>query len=56
MVSDELRRQADQFVDLADLEEQICRVQSDNYSREGGGRGQSGGSFSPANSDDFADV
>jgi uncharacterized LabA/DUF88 family protein len=56
MVSDELRRQADQFVDLADLEEQVCRVQSDNYSREGGGRGQSGGGFSPANSDDFADV
>jgi uncharacterized LabA/DUF88 family protein len=25
MVADELRRQADQFVDLADLEEQICR-------------------------------
>lgn len=26
MVSDELRRQADQFIDLADLEEKICRV------------------------------
>src|SRR5215470_16470900 len=25
MVADELRRQADQFVDLADLEDQICR-------------------------------
>ena len=25
MVADELRRQADQFVDLADLEQQICR-------------------------------
>lgn len=25
MVSDELRRQADQFIDLADLEEKICR-------------------------------
>ena len=25
MVADELRRQADQFIDLADLEEQICR-------------------------------
>jgi uncharacterized LabA/DUF88 family protein len=28
MVADELRRQADQFVDLADLEEQIGRTQS----------------------------
>jgi uncharacterized LabA/DUF88 family protein len=27
MVADELRRQADQFVDLADLEEHICRDQ-----------------------------
>jgi hypothetical protein len=25
MVADELRRQADQFIDLADLETQICR-------------------------------
>jgi uncharacterized LabA/DUF88 family protein len=25
MVADELRRQADQFIDLADLEDQICR-------------------------------
>jgi uncharacterized LabA/DUF88 family protein len=25
MVADELRRQADQFIDLADLEEQVCR-------------------------------
>ncbi len=32
MVADELRRQADQFVDLADLEEFICR---DNPSRQG---------------------
>jgi len=28
MVADELRRQADQFVDLADLEQVICREQS----------------------------
>ena len=25
MVADELRRQADQFIDLADLEDKICR-------------------------------
>jgi hypothetical protein len=25
MVADELRRQSDQFIDLADLEDQICR-------------------------------
>jgi hypothetical protein len=25
MVADELRRQADQFIDLAELEDQICR-------------------------------
>jgi uncharacterized LabA/DUF88 family protein len=56
MVSDELRRQADHFIDLADLEEQVCRVQSDHYSREGGRGGSSGSNFSNANSDDFADV
>src|SRR6266853_796316 len=28
MVADELRRQADQFIDLADLENQICRDQA----------------------------
>lgn len=33
MVSDELRRQADQFVDLADLEEKICRVGGENRDR-----------------------
>lgn len=40
MVADELRRQADQFIDLADLESQICRDQNGrterparNYSR-----------------------
>ncbi|MGB0086229.1 MAG: NYN domain-containing protein [Rhodomicrobiaceae bacterium] len=57
MVSDELRRQADIFVDLADLEEQVCRAQSDHYPREGGGgRGSAGSNFSNANTDDFADV
>src|SRR5215208_3607142 len=28
MVADELRRQADQFIDLADLEDQVCRDQA----------------------------
>jgi uncharacterized LabA/DUF88 family protein len=56
MVSDELRRQADHFVDLADLEEQVCRVQNDHYREGGGGRGSAGSNFSNANSDDFADV
>ena len=45
MVADELRRQADQFIDLADLEEQVGRSQSGNsrMPREGRsspGRGQ----------------
>jgi len=42
MVADELRRQADQFIDLADLEQLICR---DPASRPGGreGRPFSGG-------------
>jgi hypothetical protein len=35
MVADELRRQADQFVDLADLEDQVGRAQN--------GGGSSGG-------------
>jgi uncharacterized LabA/DUF88 family protein len=57
MVSDELRRQADHFVDLADMEEKICRVTNENYSRDSGGRG--GGSqqnFRDAETDDFADA
>ena len=33
MVSDELRRQADQFVDLSDMEELVCRTSSDHHSR-----------------------
>ena len=44
MVADELRRQADQFVDLADLEQLICRDQASRPVREGrsfAGRGQS---------------
>ncbi len=34
MVADELRRQADQFVDLADLETQICRDAASRPVRE----------------------
>jgi uncharacterized LabA/DUF88 family protein len=60
MVSDELRRQADQFVDLADLEEQICRVgNGDSVPRDssaGRDRGPSGSLYTPADSDDFADA
>ncbi len=37
MVADELRRQADQFIDIADLESQICR---DGGSRDGSIRPQ----------------
>jgi uncharacterized LabA/DUF88 family protein len=36
MVSDELRRQADQFIDLADLEEKICRVGNESHQRDRG--------------------
>jgi uncharacterized LabA/DUF88 family protein len=35
MVADELRRQADQFIDLADLENEICRVSADRERRHG---------------------
>ena len=34
MVADELRRQADQFIDLADLEDQICRDPASRPVRE----------------------
>ena len=34
MVADELRRQADQFVDLAELEDQICRDPASRPVRE----------------------
>jgi uncharacterized LabA/DUF88 family protein len=43
MVADELRRQADQFVDLADLEQLVCRDPASRPVREGrpfSGRGQ----------------
>jgi len=34
MVADELRRQADQFIDLADLEDKICRAPGQRQQRE----------------------
>ncbi len=34
MVADELRRQADQFIDLADLEDQVCRDPASRPARE----------------------
>ncbi|KWT72018.1 NYN domain-containing protein [Hyphomicrobium sulfonivorans] len=43
MVADELRRQADQFVDLADLEQQICRDPSTRVGREDNRRSGFGG-------------
>lgn len=46
MVSDDLRRQADQFIDLADLEEKITRVGGENQNR---GR-------SPQQTPNFGDV
>jgi uncharacterized LabA/DUF88 family protein len=51
MVSDELRRQADQFVDLADLEEKICRVGSDNLNSEVSGRRTHPQRFNDADTD-----
>jgi uncharacterized LabA/DUF88 family protein len=39
MVADELRRQADQFIDLADLENEICRDPAGRSIREPGARG-----------------
>jgi len=54
MVSDELRRQADQFLDLADMEEKICRMSSDGHPRETGNRNPS--NYRDIESDDYADA
>jgi uncharacterized LabA/DUF88 family protein len=51
MVADELRRQADQFIDLAELEEQICRDPASRpvrEPREPGQRPASRGRHTPA--------
>lgn len=55
MVSDELRRQADQFLDLADMEEKICRMSNDGHPRETGSRNQSS-NYRDIESDDYADA
>jgi len=34
MIADELRRQADQFIDLRELEDEICRVSNGRHSRQ----------------------
>src|SRR4051812_26120715 len=48
MVADELRRQADQFVDIADLEQLICRDPATRPAREGRSFGGSGrGGYAP---------
>ena len=57
MVSDELRRQADQFIDLADMENEVCRVAADREPRDHSHSHRGGGSSANYNnSDDFADV
>jgi uncharacterized LabA/DUF88 family protein len=58
MVSDELRRQADQFIDLADMEEAVCRMTSEHREprERGGGGGSRGQTFDSAESDDYADA
>ncbi len=53
MVADELRRQADQFIDLADLETMICRdpaarpMRDGRDGRDGRADGRDGRSFAP---------
>ena len=48
MVADELRRQADQFIDLADLEDQICRDPATRPAREPRARPRAAASAAPA--------
>ena len=58
MVADELRRQADQFVDLADLEQLICRDPATRPAREGrsfGGGGGGRSSYAPREAGSFQD-
>lgn len=43
MVADELRRQADQFIDIADLEQLICRDPATRVARESRSLGPRGG-------------
>lgn len=60
MVADELRRQADQFIDISDLENEICRNASERSNREPARqREQYDNDFdapdSDADDDDYAD-
>ncbi|MGI9425650.1 MAG: NYN domain-containing protein [Hyphomicrobiaceae bacterium] len=61
MVADELRRQADQFIDLADLEQVICRDQSSRPPAKPGHPGRGNRTPAPVRfddvvgEDDFAD-
>ncbi len=55
MVADELRRQADQFIELADLESEICREVGDRPLREGSHRRHSR-EQQVADPDDFMNV
>ena len=56
MVADELRRQADQFVDIADLEQLICRDPATRPAREGRSFGGGGrGGYTPREAGSFQD-
>jgi uncharacterized LabA/DUF88 family protein len=61
MVADELRRQADQFIDLADLEQLICRDQAARPAREGrpfsgrGGQSYAGREVTYQDNDDLSE-
>ena len=48
MIADELRRQADQFIDLADLEPIICREPSARNTRAPNGHGRTARAKAPA--------
>jgi len=58
MVADELRRQADQFIDLADLEQLICRDPSSRSARENRSFGSRSGGYTrePASFQDNDDL
>jgi uncharacterized LabA/DUF88 family protein len=55
MVADELRRQADQFVDLAHLEQEISRDPTTRQVREPGGRNAGRGAATPPSVLDYPD-
>ena len=53
MVADELRRQADQFVDLADLEDQVGRAQNGRRAAAKGGATRVADSFNRARDSNY---